>query len=120
MNIRLSHVKNWPELAQEVNWSVTGLARRCGVSGDTLRRHFLQHLGRLPGDWLAEIRQHQAVMLLREGASIKETAFLLGYKQQTNFTRKFKAYWGTCPTLQTRINLTATKACDNVADLAGK
>jgi len=70
-----------------------------------LRRHFLKRMGKLPGVWLAGQRQHHAVELLRGGFSIKETAACLGYKQQTNFTRKFKEYWGTCPTLQTSIQL---------------
>jgi AraC-like DNA-binding protein len=53
-----------------------------------------------PGSWLAEQRQHRAIELLRDGSSIKETAVCLGYKQQTNFTRKFKEFWGACPSLQ--------------------
>jgi AraC-like DNA-binding protein len=104
MNTRLKHIQNWTELGRQANWSATVLARLCGVSKDTLRLHFLKHMGKPPGAWLAEQRQHQAIGLLRDGSSIKETADCLGYKQQTNFTRKFKGFWGACPSLQLSIH----------------
>jgi AraC-like DNA-binding protein len=100
MNSRLNHVQNWPELARQAKWSVTALAKQCNVSCDTLRRYFLKQMGKLPGEWLAEQRHHRALELLRGGSSVKETAACLGYKQQTNFTRKFKEDWGACPTLR--------------------
>lgn len=96
---RLKHIQNWPELARKVKWSAAALAKHCGVSGDTLRRHFIKHMGEKPKIWLAEQRQQHAVELLRNGSSIKEAAACVGYKQQTNFTRKFKEYWGACPSL---------------------
>ena len=97
MNPRLTQIQNWPELARQANWSATALARHCGVSKDTLRRHLHQHTGKATGNWLAELRQHQAMELLRDGSTVKETAACLGYAHQTNFTRAFKAFWGVCP-----------------------
>jgi AraC-like DNA-binding protein len=99
MNHKLEQFQDWPGLARKANWSATALARLCGVSRETLRLHFLKHIGKPPGAWLAGQRQHQALELLRDGSSIKETASCLGYKQQTNFTRKFKEFWGACPSL---------------------
>ena len=99
MNNKLNQIQNWPELARQSKWSVAALAKSCAVSKDTLRRHFLKRMGKAPGVWLAEQRQHQAVELLRDGSSVKETAACLGYKQQTNFTRKFKEFWGACPSV---------------------
>ena len=100
MNSKLKHIQNWLALARQANWSVTALAKLCCVSRDTLRRHFFRQMGKGPKAWLTEQRHHQAIELLRDGSSIKETAACLGYKQQTNFSRKFKDYWGTCPSLQ--------------------
>lgn len=97
MNTKLEHIQNWAERAREAGWSVAQLARLCGVSKDTLRRHFLISEGKTSSQWLAEDRQRHAMVLLREGCSIKEAATCLGYKQQTNFTRKFKEHWGVCP-----------------------
>jgi len=100
MSYKLEQIKNWPELAIQAKWSVASLAKLCGVSGDTLCRHFRKHMGKTTIAWMAEQRQHQAITLIHDGTSIKETASCLGYKQQTNFTRKFKEYWGVCPSLQ--------------------
>lgn len=97
MNTRLNYVHNWLELAQEANWSAAGLAKMCDVSVRTLERYFLKNMSQTPKAWLAEQRQHRAVELLRKGSSVKETAASLGYKQATNFTRKFKNHWGSCP-----------------------
>jgi transcriptional regulator GlxA family with amidase domain len=94
MNTKLNHVQDWLKLAKQANWSVSKLAKLCQVSTNTLRRHFLASMGKPPRFWLAEERQRQAVELLRAGSSsIKETATRMGYKQQTNFTRKFKEHW---------------------------
>jgi AraC-like DNA-binding protein len=98
LNYKLNNEQDWRELARQANWSVTALARLCSISCETLRRFFLQQLGKSPAQWLKEERQQQAIALLRGGSSIKETAACLGYRQQTNFTRKFKEHWGFCPT----------------------
>jgi AraC family transcriptional regulator of arabinose operon len=93
----LSHIQNWPERAQQVKWSASALAKQCGVSERTLRRHFQKKMGKGPKNWLAEQRQRNARELLRDGSSIKEIATCLGYKQQTNFARQFKNQMGFCP-----------------------
>jgi transcriptional regulator GlxA family with amidase domain len=99
VHTNLKYIQDWPERARQAQWSVTVLAQQCGVSADTLRRHFLKQMGKSPGTWLTEQRQKRAVELLRDGSSIKETSAYLGYKHQTNFTRKYKEYWGACPSL---------------------
>jgi AraC family chitin signaling transcriptional activator len=101
MNTRLHHTQNWVEHAREANWSAVALAKKCGVSVRTLHRYFLRKTGKNTKNWLAEQRQRHALELLCEGSSIKETAFRLGYKQPTNFTRKYKNHWGICPSMQT-------------------
>jgi AraC-like DNA-binding protein len=113
MNTKLNSVQNWPELARQAKWSVAALAKLCGVSKDGLRRHFHEQTGKSPKTWLSEQRQHQAIELLRDGSSIKEIAACLGYKQQTNFTRKFKEFWGTCPSRQPPANLVPPKMREN-------
>lgn len=97
MSTKLKHIENWPELAQRAGWSSVELAKMCSVSRDTLRRYFVRHMGKATKAWLNERRQQSALQLLREGHSVKETASCLGYKQQTNFTRTFRHFWGVCP-----------------------
>jgi len=100
INAKLENIDSWLTLAQQSGWSVSGLAELCGVSTDTLRRHFVSMAGMSPRLWLAQERQKQAMALLQEGSSVKETAAYLGYRQQTNFTRKFKRYWSLRPSDQ--------------------
>ena len=99
MSVKLKQIQNWPELAKEAGWSVNRLAKLCVVATETLRRHFLITTTKSSRQWLAEERQRQALVILGDGSSIKETANCLVYKQQTNFTRKFKEHWGICPTM---------------------
>lgn len=99
MNKRLKDLEEqeWLKLAQQANWSAAALATKCGISVRTLHRHFLKQTGKNTKAWLAEQRQHHALELLRAGSAVKETAFCVGYKQSTNFTRKFKDGSGICP-----------------------
>jgi transcriptional regulator GlxA family with amidase domain len=94
---KLKNIQNWPELARQAKWSASALAKLCDVSPRTLHRHWVKQKGKSTKKWLAELRQLNAVELLCDGSSIKETASCLGYKQPTNFTRKYKKHWGTCP-----------------------
>jgi transcriptional regulator GlxA family with amidase domain len=100
MNTRLKHTQNWQKLAQEANWSVSKTAKLCGVSVRTLERHFFVEMGKTPKTWLVEQRQKQAMELLRNGCSVKETASQLGYQYAQHFSREFKWYWGRSPTGQ--------------------
>jgi transcriptional regulator GlxA family with amidase domain len=97
VNPRLNHIQNWPELAQQANWSASTLAEKCNVSLRTLERRFLKQVGKSPHAWLSEQRLHQAIELLRDGSSVKETAACLGYKNQHHFSREFKKQNGHPP-----------------------
>jgi AraC family chitin signaling transcriptional activator len=99
MNTKLNHIEDWLPIARQAGWSVTKMAKLCGVSVGTLRRHFLKHVGKTTRDWLTEQQQRLAIELLRDGSSIKETAGCLGYEDPTNFSRRFKQHWGVCPSL---------------------
>jgi transcriptional regulator GlxA family with amidase domain len=98
MNTKLNHIQNWVEFAQQVNWSVTRLAKRCKVSTRTLERYFLKEMNKTPKAWLIEQRQRQAIELLRDGSTIKEAAGYLDYKHPSHLTNGFKKHWGHCPT----------------------
>lgn len=98
MNTRLNHIQNWPEMAQQANWSVTKLAGLCSVSVRTMEKYFLKTIGKTPKIYLNDQRQKQAVNLLRDGNSVKGTASRLGYQHAHHFSREFKKQWGCCPT----------------------
>jgi AraC-like DNA-binding protein len=100
MNSRLHHIQNWPELAGRAEWSAALLAKQCKVSARTLERFFHEMMGVCPRVWLFEQRQRQALELLRDGSSVKETAIMLGYKSPTHFSRDFKKQFGHSPNSQ--------------------
>ena len=105
MNTKLKHIQDWTPLARQAEWTVSKLAKLCGVSVRTLERHFLATHGQKPKGWLAAQRQRQAFELLRDGSSVKETASTLEYDHANHFSREFKAHWGFCPTTaQLRFN----------------
>jgi len=104
MNTRLKHVENWAALAGKSNWSAGKLAKMCGVSLRTLQRHFQAKIGTSPKIWLSEQRQCEARRLIVEGISVKETAWILGYRHAYNFSRGFKKQWGRSPTEPERQN----------------
>jgi len=97
MNPRLKQVEKWPELALQAKWSVSILSKQCGVSLRTLERFFLKEMGKTPKAWLVEQRQRQAINMVNHGSTVKETAYSLGYKHVTHFSRDFKDYWGQSP-----------------------
>lgn len=97
MNARLAKIQAWPELANHANWFVAKLARLCSVSERSLRRHIQENWRQAPKSWLAGQRQKQAVELLRDGSSVKETAMRLGCKNPETFSREFKKRCGKCP-----------------------
>jgi AraC family transcriptional activator FtrA len=84
MNTKLKYVQKWSELARQARWSASALAKLCGVSVRALHRHFVKERGMNTKIWLAEQRQHNALKLLRDGLSVKETATALGYKEATD------------------------------------
>ena len=97
MNSHLNHVQDWLSLAKQENWSVTRLAKFCGVSVRALERHFQDAFGKTPKAWISKQRQKLALELLRDGCSVKETAAVLGYNHATHFSREFKKFWGYSP-----------------------
>ncbi|MEI9963256.1 MAG: AraC family transcriptional regulator [Limisphaerales bacterium] len=97
MNTKLNRIQNWLELARQAKWSAAALAKQCGVSVRTLERYFLKKFNKSPRLWLAEHRQKQAIELLHDGSTVKETANYLDYKTQHHFSREFKKNSGYPP-----------------------
>ena len=74
------------------------LAQKCGVSINTLQRHFLRTTGLPVKKWLLNRKMECAVQLLMyKGRSIKETADQLGFADRYHFSKVFKQYFGMSP-----------------------
>jgi transcriptional regulator GlxA family with amidase domain len=98
MNTKLNQVNDWPKLAKEAKWSVSTLAKICGVSVRTIELHFLKAFKQAPKLWLLEQRLKEALCLLGDGLPVKETAAEIGYKHACHFSRDFKGHFGYSPT----------------------
>lgn len=86
------------QLAREVDYRMTGLCDRIGVSERHLRRVFVEGIGIAPKEWLRQERMVAARKLLRHGSPIKEVAIDLGFSNSKVFSRDFVTFHGVRPT----------------------
>jgi AraC-like DNA-binding protein len=84
-------------LAAQCNYSTRGLAKRLGISVRQLQRTFQARLQCSPRDWLREVRLQRARDMLQAAASVKQVAYALGFRQQSQFCRDFKLRFGFSP-----------------------
>jgi AraC-like DNA-binding protein len=86
-------------LVERFNESVT-LAELAGVAGLSkfhLVRQFAAQTGLSPHAFQVHVRVERARILLRRGFSAVEAAMLVGFADQSHFTRHFKRIWGITP-----------------------
>lgn len=78
--------------------SVSTLASRLGVGREQLTRSFQKRLGRPPQQVIREMKMRRASFLLKDtDLPVAQIAERLGYSDQTNFIRAFRAVLGTTP-----------------------
>ncbi len=81
-----------------LNWTVSGMAKMCFISEEQFNRLCKQSFGMSPRTKLIQLRMDKAAELLRyRDWSIAMIANRLGYKDQYNFTHRFKKYFGDSP-----------------------
>ena len=84
------------EACQGIN--VDELARRLGVSRNTLNRRFQQEYGITPGKKIRAMRVHQAKqMLVNSDHSVTKVAQLCGFPEPANFVNFFRREVGKTP-----------------------
>lgn len=99
MSQTMMQITDWPERAATAQWCIATLAVNCSASLSTLERHFQETMGQCPREWLNNERQRRARVMLCDGASVKETAMSLCYKNQHHFSLAFKTHHGHPPSL---------------------
>ena len=109
---------NWVEQAKAAKFRARDLARGCGISVRQLERYFLQKHRKTPQQWLDELRQREALPMLQEGFSVKETADALGYQQPHNFCRAFKRFHGIPPSHAQLTELSRNEMSQNDRNVA--
>ncbi|MGH2862057.1 MAG: AraC family transcriptional regulator [Solirubrobacteraceae bacterium] len=73
------------------------LGRRVGASERTLSRLFRRETGMSFPQWRAQLRLHQAQLLLAGGESVTNTAHACGYRSTSAFIDAFRAAFGSTP-----------------------
>jgi AraC-like DNA-binding protein len=79
-------------------WTVSGLARRAGLSRAAFARRFVEQTGVSPLRYLTQRRMEHAAQLLRESRSgLAEIAEQVGYASEFAFNRAFKRRFHVAP-----------------------
>ena len=73
------------------------VAEECGVSASYLSRLFSENLKTPFVDYLNRFRVDRSVELLKEGTSVKEAAFRVGFGDPNYFSKIFRKYKGISP-----------------------
>jgi AraC-like DNA-binding protein len=94
---RLQRITAWESLATQACYSGTELARISEVSLRHLQRYIRARYGMTLDDWISGIRIRHGYQQLAQGITVKETAFSLGFKQVSHFSRSFKKHYGFNP-----------------------
>jgi AraC-like DNA-binding protein len=90
--------------------SQSDIARRCGMSKSQFSRLFKQTHGTTFQEYVLRRRISQAVRLLQNpSATITDVCYTVGFNDQSYFTRTFRRYIGTSPTIY-RKNLNTAHA----------
>ncbi|HJV60789.1 MAG TPA: AraC family transcriptional regulator, partial [Albitalea sp.] len=77
--------------------TVSGLARRCGVSRERVHRVLKQWLGMAPADYLRAVRLQRARQMVLAGKPAASVAAECGFSDQAHFTRWFRRSFGYTP-----------------------
>lgn len=80
------------------SYTLVQLARESGFSLSALKDKFQRHTGQTVFDYLRGQRLQRARQgLLREGWSVKQAAYLCGYRHPANFSTAFRRQFGVPP-----------------------
>jgi AraC-like DNA-binding protein len=77
--------------------ALSRLCARAGVSVRTLERMFRKEVGSSFETWRRQVRLMKGVEMLVGGASVKETAYTVGYRQPSAFVDLFRKTLGATP-----------------------
>jgi AraC family transcriptional regulator len=77
--------------------SLSAIARESGMSVFHFARIFAELEGRPPHRFLTDVRLAHAAARLREGASVTDTCFAVGFGSLSHFVTTFRRRYGTTP-----------------------
>jgi AraC-like DNA-binding protein len=110
--LELGEIRNWAARARAAHYRVQALAEACGVSMWRLNHFFLTRTGLHAHEWLARLRQMDAICLLARGLTKKHIAATLTYSHATHFWRDFRRIHRVTPGAALRLRLTPKAALE--------
>ena len=81
----------------DVNTNVYIISTEMGMSREHISKVFKEQTGDTVFDTIHKKRIDRAVLLLKEGKTVKDTARTIGYVNSSVFIRHFKKYCGMTP-----------------------
>ena len=90
-------VKHFLESNLEPDFSIHSLAKSFGTNEYTLKKEFKSLFGKSIFDYWNHVRFDYAKQLLKDGYSVQQLAFKLGYSNTQNFSTAFKRRFGVVP-----------------------
>ncbi|MEM9857360.1 MAG: AraC family transcriptional regulator [Bacteroidota bacterium] len=90
-------VKHFLESNLEPDFSIHSLAKNFGTNEYTLKKEFKSLFGKSIFDYWNHVRFDYAKQLLKDGYSVQQLAFKLGYSNTQNFSTAFKRRFGMVP-----------------------
>lgn len=94
-SVRFEMALRWMESNLSTNEPASRLCDYLGVSLSSLHRLFKRAVSQNPSDCFHQLKMEKAKKsVLEEKKSVKETAYLLGYKHPNDLSRAFKTHYG--------------------------
>lgn len=78
-------------------WTIASLSRSVGVSERKLKEGFRATIGNSVHAYLTEIRLNAAAAMLREGRSVTDVAYSVGFDNLSHFSKVFRQFHGVNP-----------------------
>lgn len=80
------------------DWTIRSMAQAIGLSHSQVSRLFLVYVGSTPAAYVRDVRLRRAEVLLSESLlSVKEIAYLVGFRGASHFSKEFRSKNGLSP-----------------------
>lgn len=94
---RIDLAREIVETRYDADWTISRLAREVGLNERKLKEGFRLIVGNSVHAHLRQVRLDAAATLLREGRSVTETAFAVGFDNLSHFSKVFRVATGMSP-----------------------
>lgn len=95
---KLSEIRSFIDYNYMQDINVDKITKLFGFERSYLYRIFKERYGVGVKEYILEVRTARAKQFLRDGHTVSETAYLVGYRDEFNFSRAFKERVGISPT----------------------